>query len=591
MTRNRFFLAGILVMILIFVFQLIKLQLVQTPAYRKLAEENAARLHPLIAPRGIIYDRLGKVLLKNRPSFSLYVLPHFLPADKKDKVFYRLADILHESKEYLEGIYKENKNPQFEGIRIASELPASMVTRLEEEQVYLPGVEVICSPMRSYPYGSVAAHVLGYIGEVEPDELQALKEKGYRLGDLLGKDGVEKVYDKYLRGVTGGKKIEVDALGRSTRVKETLEPTPGYDLKLTLDLDLQLVAEEALQDWEGAVVVLNPKTGEILAMVSHPAFHPGKKWEEIDQTNHPFMNRALSPYPPGSTFKVVTLSAALQKGITNPKEFITCYGSYRLGTRIADCWLARGHGRLDPIEGLVWSCDVMFYELGKRLGPDVMNEFARQYGLAERTGIDLPQEKRGFIPTSQWKEETQKEPWYEGDSINMGIGQGFVQVTPLQMAVIFATLATGRRMTPYVVKEVVDKKGQMLYSAEPKEVALAPINPEYLFLIRKALEDVVWRGTGVAAYVPGFPAAGKTGTAQNPGLPHAWFMCYAPTDDPEIVVVTFVAHGEHGDRTPAYVTRDILKWYKENRFNRKLEEVEREPQYILHGKVKEWYRP
>jgi len=433
--------------------------------------------------------------------------------------------------------------------------------------------------------------VLGYIGEVEPEELAALKESGYRMGDLLGKDGVEKSYDQYLRGMAGGKKIEVDAFGRSTRVIETLEPVPGNDVKLTLDLDLQLAVEKALGRSEGAVVVLNPKTGEILALASHPAYDPGKVEKYVGQRDHPFMNRALSPYPPGSIFKVITLTAALEQGLTGLKETFYCPGYYKLGTRIAACWRAMGHGRISPIEALVWSCDVVFYELGKRLGPDIIHSFAQKYGLGERTEIDLPQEKRGFIPTSAWKKEALKEDWYDGDSINIGIGQGFVQVTPLQMAEVYATVATGARMAPYVVKEVVGKDGKVIYSAEQKKLGEAPLSSANLALIRQALTDVIWRGTGVGAYVPGLPAAGKTGTAQNPGLPHAWFICYAPTDDPELVISAFVVHGQHGDQVTARIAREILTWYKENRLTRKIEEKPRPGQYILHGQYRESYRP
>lgn len=591
MSRTRLFLFGLILLLIFLGGRLLWLQLIEHAAYKRLADENAARIIPILAPRGIIFDRYGKVLLKNRPVFSVYLLQHLLPEDKKerDRIFYKLSAILSIPKEEVEETLQEKKIPAFEGVKIAAEVPPAIFSRLMEEN--LPGVEVIVYPLRYYPYRTSLVHVLGYVAESSPEELKSLAEEGYRLGDLLGKDGVEKVYDKYLRGVSGGKKIEVNAYGRPIRIKEIKEPLPGNNLRLTIDLDLQLAAEEALKDYEGAVVVLNPKNGEILALASHPAYDPNKKWREISQRNHPFMNRALTGYPPGSTFKVITLSAALEEGKVNLEEIFNCPGYYRLGTRLAKCWRSWGHGRLQVLEGLVWSCDIVFYELGKRLGPDLIKKYAAAYGLGEKSGVDLTQEKRGFIPTAAWKKERFKEDWYDGDSINIGIGQGFISVTPLQMAALYGTLGTGKRYAPFVVSQIMNKNGKILYGARPRQVGEVPLKVSNLALIRQALNDVVLRGTGVAAYIPGLPAAGKTGTAQNPGLPHAWFSAYAPADDPEIVVCAFVVHGEHGDRAPAYVTRDILRWYREHRLTRKIEEVPRPPQYILHGQTKEWYHP
>jgi len=437
--------------------------------------------------------------------------------------------------------------------------------------------------MRSYPYTSALAHVLGYIGEIEPKELDRMRTQGYRIGDLIGKDGVEKSYDKYLRGISGGKKVEVDAQGRPLRVKETLEAQPGNNMWLTIDLDLQLQVEKYLGDNEGAVVVMDPRTGEILALVSHPAYDPSKKWQEISQNKFPFMNRALSTYPPGSIFKFITLSAALETGKGDPKEEISCNGWYNLGVRWAKCWLKKGHGTIKLLEGLVWSCDVVFYEMGKRLGPDIMHRFSEAYGLNQKTGIDLPQEKNGLVPTAAWKKKELKEDWVGGDSINIGIGQGFLKVTPLQMAVALGTLATGKRMTPYVVEKVEDKLGGIIYKGEPVERGKMPLSEDNAGLIRDTLKEVVFRGTGVAAYNQGIPAAGKTGTAENPGKAHAWFICYAPDDDPEIVIASFVAHGEHGDRISAYIARDILGWYQKNRLKRVIEGRVRPKQYIVHG--------
>jgi len=543
--------------------RLFQLQFAEREKYRELALENAAKTIPETAPRGVIFDRKGKVLVENLPVFSVQVMPQLLSGDeaKRDEVLEKLSRLLGEKVEF-----KVSAN---QPIIVKDNIDPRTALRIEEQQRELEGVIVSSRPVRFYPYGSAAAHVLGYVGEVESAELERLKEKGYRRGDIVGKDGVEKYYDKEIRGIDGGKKIEVDVYGTPTRLLESLDSIPGADAVLTIDIDLQVAAEKALGGREGAVVILDPKTGEVLALVSHPSYDPNlftgplnnAKWTALSRMRHPFMNRALAIYPSGSIFKVVTLTAALEKGLAKPDEIIYCPGYYKINDRYAKCWKESGHGRISVIEGLVWSCDVVFYELGRRLGPKLLTEYAQKYGLGERTGIDLPQEKKGLTPTEEWKKEVLHEPWYQGDSINYGIGQGFLQVTPLQMAELYGAVASGKRMRPFVVSEIKKRDGEVLYQAKPQEIAEAPISSPHLQIIRQALSDVVARGTGIAAKIEGLPAAGKTGTAQNPGLPHAWFICYAPADDPQLVIASFVEHGEHGDRTAAYVARDILKSY------------------------------
>ena len=541
--------------------RLAQLQLVDGRRYQKMANDNAAKTVVAPAPRGIIFDRNGKVMVTNRPSFSVQVMPELLAStdvDKRDAVLKKLGALLGEPVEF--------KVSAGQPIIVKNNVPPEVAVRIEEDRDELPGVVVNTVPVRFYPYGSVAAHLLGYVGEIGADDLKRLKDEGYRLGDSLGQDGIEKYYDRLIRGVDGGKKVEVDAFGAPTRLLESLAPVPGADVKLTIDLDLQIAAEKALQGKEGAVVIIDPRTGELLAMVSHPNFDPNQLAAALNnQRNHPFMNRALAIYPPGSIFKVVTMSAALSEGVGKVNEMFNCPGYYKVNNRYAACWKATGHGRLSLQEGLTQSCDVVFYELGKRLGPDRLAKYAQNYGLGEKTGLDLPQEKKGLVPTSDWKKTVWKEQWYDGDSINYGIGQGFTQVTPLQMAVVYGTIASGKRMKPFVVQEIKNREGEVLYQGKQEEVGRAPVAWETLAAIRKALTAVVERATGIAAKVPGIPAAGKTGTAENPGLPHAWFLCYAPAGDPKLAMAVFVAHGEHGDRTSAYVARDILTWYRDNR--------------------------
>lgn len=574
--------------------RLVYLQVVGGGKYTDLAIENAAKTVAEPAPRGVIYDRFGQVLVESRPIFSVRVLPYILSKKTKterEKILNELGRLLGERVEF--------KVTATEPIIAKDNIPLEVAVRVEERKNDLEGVVVTSRPVRLYKYDNLAAHVLGHVGEIEADELKRLRGQGYRLGDIVGKDGVEKTYDPQIRGRDGGKKIEVDVYGTPIRVLESLDPVPGADMKLTIDLKFQQAAEKALGNQEGAMVVMDVKSGEILALASHPNYDPNIftdplinwKWKELKERKHPFMNRVLAHYPPGSIFKVITLAAALGEGKATPDEIINCNGYYRVKNRVAKCWLEGGHGALAVKEGLVWSCDIVFYELGKRLGPDLIAKYARRFGLGERTGIDLPQEKMGSVPTREWKEKRFHEPWYDGDSINYGIGQGWVQVTPLQMATVFASIATGKIVRPYVVSEIVDNSGKIIYEGKPEVVGETPVSEESLQVIRSALRQVVNRATGVAARIQGIPAAGKTGTAENPGKPHAWFICYAPYDDPEIVIAVFVAHGEHGDKTSAYVARDILTWYKQYRLRKVYPPEPYEGQYIMHGDRKVPYRP
>lgn len=592
--KSQILIAVIMTFFVLLFLRLVQLQISEKNGYAEMAAQNAAKTVPERAPRGVIYDRNGKVLIESRPIFSVQVLPTALTnasKEERERILGALGALLGEKIDF--------KFTASEPIIIKDNIPFETAIRIEERKRELDGVVVTSQPVRLYKYGAAAAHILGYVGEIQAEELERMKNEGYRMRDIIGKDGVERIYDKQVRGVDGGKKIEVDVHGTPTRMLENLEPVPGGDMKLTIDLDLQIAAEKALGNKEGAVVILDPRSGEVLAMASYPNYDPNiftdplerSKWKELTDRRHPFINRALAIYPSGSVFKVVTLAAALGEGKTTPKELIFCPGYYRLNNRIAKCWRASGHGSVSPIEGLVWSCDVMFYELGRRLGPDLIAKYAQKFGLGSRTNIDLPQEKKGTVPTKEWKEKNLKEPWYEGDSINYGIGQGFLQVTPLQMASVYAGIASGKILKPFIVSEIRDRSGSLIYQGKREEVGDVPLSAENLALMRNALRDVVKRATGIAARVPGIPAAGKTGTAENPGKAHAWFVCYAPYDDPELVIAAFVAHGEHGDRASAYVARDILKWYKQYRLTKVYSDEAFGPQYIQHGESRSYISP
>jgi penicillin-binding protein 2 len=590
-TQFRIF-TGILVSAFLILFlRLFQLQIIEGPKHSLLAEENAAKVIPIFAPRGVIFDRNGKVLVANKAVFAVYVLPSSLPkeANRAQAVVAKLGSMVNISPAQIWQKIKKNQFRPFEPVLVKDRLAMETVACLSEMSYRLEGVVVRYRPVRFYPYGKLAAHVLGYVGKIEPAEFSRLQERGFKMGDFIGKAGVEKSYDAILRGVDGGQKFEVDVRGNPVRMVSSTDPIPGNDLYLTIDIELQEAAEEAFGSFNGACVILNPKTGEILAMLSRPVFDPrifaepidAATWSEVSRVRYPFMNRALSAYPPGSTFKLVTLSSALQEKLTNPREMFHCPGYYRLGQRIAKCWRTYGHGAVSPLEALVWSCDVAFYEMGMRAGVDLMAKYAAYYGLGEKTGIDLPGEKNGLVPTEKWKKEYLHQPWFKGDTINVGIGQGYMQVTPLQLAQAYATIAVGKRYRPFVVAKAVSRRGRTLLKNEIKEVFSLPLSKDIQRMVKDALWNVIQRATGVAAYVPGLPAGGKTGTAENPGLPHAWFVCFAPVDDPEIVVVAFVEHGQHGDQGSARVAGKILQWYKEHRLAKKYPETPRGRQYQL----------
>jgi len=562
--RNQILFVVAALVFAILLLRLAQLQMVEGNKYHRLAVENAAKTIPAPAPRGVIFDRNGSVMVENQPVFAVEVLPQLLSGDpaKREKVLAKLSSLLGERIEF--------KLSAHQPIIVRDKIDLPTAIRIEEARQQLDGVIVTSRPIRFYPYDHAAAHLLGYVGEIEARELENLQERGYHRGDLVGKDGIEKIYDHLIRGVDGGKQVEVNVKGEPVRLLASLDPVPGANVKLTIDLPFQQAAEKALASYIGAVVVLDPNSGEILAMASHPDYDPNlfvgplniSKWESLAQGRHPFINRALAIYPSGSIFKVVTLTAALEEGLTRPTESFYCPGYYKINNRIAKCWKESGHGHITAEEGLVQSCDVVFYELGRRLGADRLARYARLFGLGEKTAVDLPQEKRGLVPTEEWKRKYLGEAWYDGDSINYGIGQGFLQATPLQMAAVYAAVATGKRVRPFVVSEITKRDGEVLYQPAAADLGPLPFKKENLDVVRRALMAVVSRATGRAAQVEGLAVAGKTGTAQTPGLPHAWFLCYAPAADPKIVIAAFVEHGEHGDRSAAYVAHSILAWYK-----------------------------
>lgn len=410
------------------------------------------------------------------------------------------------------------------------------------------------------------AHTLGYVREISPEDLARTGDDGYRPGDLIGKAGVEKVAEPALRGTDGGDQIEVDARGRRVRTLGTVPPQPGRSVWLTLDLDLQRAAEEALGDRAGAVVALDPATGEVLALVSHPAYDlnlfsttlsPGQ-WRQLREPDHPLQNRAIgSRYEPGSVFKIITAAAALEAGVTGVNDRFYCDGTYSLGSWRLRCWRREGHGAEDFMHGFAQSCNVMFAILGRRVGPEKLAEMARRFGLGEHVGLDLPDEAAGLIPSPAWKERVRKQPWYPGDTAQMAIGQSECLVTPLQVAREVAAVANGGYLvTPHLLARVA---GDENYQPSASKRSLG-LRPETIAALRAGMEAVVAEGGSAHGMATDrYGIAGKTGTAQNPnGLPHAWFAGYAPSDRPRIAIAVLVEHGGGGSATAAPIARHVF---------------------------------
>lgn len=569
--KNKAFVSlGVLSVIAAALFiRLWQIQVMDHPTYYRLAQINSAQSMSLLAPRGLIYDRNGNVLVNNKAVFSVYILQSELK-DRK-KTLQLLAPLVSMKPEAIDSIISAKKIRPFDPILIKAGIPVDVVSRIEEQVNNLKGVVVNVVPVRVYPNKSIAAHVLGYVGEVTAKDVEANLYSDIRPGDLIGKAGIEKIYDAYLRGVNGGEKITIDIIDSEETRKNMEESVPGKNMYLTVDIELQKAVESALGGNSGTVVVLDPSNGEVLALASHPSYDPNifarqitpSEWKELNSEKHPFLNRALSVYPPGSIFKVVTLSAALERNLFTPENGFACRGFFRLGSRIARCWKASGHGHIKLLEGLVQSCDVVFYNVGLKVGPDVISEFARKYGLGEKTGIDLPTESTGLVPTTGWKKERFGENWYPGDTINYAIGQGFLWVTPMQMANIYAAIANGKdRYEPHLIKMINDREGGEIFTYVPKVVGGIPVSDKNLKYIKDSLHSVVHRATGIGARIASFEAAGKTGTAENPkNRPHAWFICYAPWDKPRIVVASFVEYGLHGDQVTARIAHSVLDWY------------------------------
>ncbi|HWQ61600.1 MAG TPA: penicillin-binding protein 2 [Negativicutes bacterium] len=574
-----------LIVVLVFVALVTRLgylQVVQGNYYGRLADGNRIKLIPIMAPRGTFYDRNGVPLVSNRPGFTVTVVPISGPIP--DEVINKLAGILGMNPAEIKAKVAQQTGT-FEPVHVKTDIGPDVVTRIEERRNELPGVVIDIQPVRNYIHNELAAHVFGYVSEISDAELEKRKADGYKTGDIVGKFGLETVYDKEIRGVAGGGQVEVDVNGRAVQVLGKKEAIPGNNLVLTIDYRIQKAAEEAIDEHlkylqtklgnvnakSMAAVVMNPKTGEILAMVSRPAFNPNlfnggissKDWKTInDNPFHPMDNKAISgEYPPGSTFKIVTGTAALELGKVTPEEKIFDSGHHWL--------IPKGNAQGEALgwisfqDALSKSDNVYFYEMGNRVGIDNLEKYARMFGLGDFTGINLPGESDGLVANRRYKERVYKEDWYLSETFDAAIGQGFQLATPLQMAVVMSEVANGgHRFRPYLVSKVVSQNGATVKAFGPEELGQVPISDKNLALIRAGLKDVA-SPEGTAGYIfTGFPIsmAGKTGTAENShGDDHGWFVAYAPFEDPRVVVSVVVEQGGFGSDAGAPIARKILE--------------------------------
>ncbi|MBP7526297.1 MAG: penicillin-binding protein 2 [Syntrophorhabdaceae bacterium] len=553
------------------------LQIMRGAEMRKLSEQNRIRVKKIVAPRGIIYDRMGKVLADTRPSFNIYITPEDI-RDFSQTVDGLAKLIACDREEIIEKMKAASGMPPSFPIKIKSDIPMDEVARVEAHRVYIPGISIQIEPKRNYPYAASFAHVIGYVSEVSDEELKNKKKyKDYSPGDYIGKYGLERAYENDLRGVDGEKRVEVDAIGREVRTLEVIDPIPGNSLHLNLDLELQLSADKALETRRGAAVALNPKTGGVLVLASRPGFDPNlfasgiskKDWQKIALDKlHPLQNRAIQGgYPPGSTFKILLALRALDLGIINERTTFSCGGGFAYGNRVFKCWKKGGHGSVSVHRAIVESCDVFFYNVGLRLGVDRIHDFGNTLGLGRVTGIDLPNEQKGLLPSTEWKKKRYNQPWYEGETVSVAIGQGAVWLTPVQLAMLSSFVAgDGKNYKPQIVNRIVSTEGKVIKTFEPVVNADVKLKPGVLTIVKDGMRGVVNEpgGTAGASKVQNVLMSGKTGTAQAGSDKvklgdHAWFIAYAPSDDASVAMAILVEHGLHGSSAAAPIAKGITE--------------------------------
>jgi penicillin-binding protein 2 len=558
----------------VIVGQLWYLQVLEGGRFLDASDRNRIRIRPIAAPRGILYDRHGIPLVDNRPAFTLSLIPRELPREPaaRDAVLGRLAALLRIPYDELSEAAARVAADALAPVRLRRGLDLEDMAKVEEWKLELPGVIVEVEPQRRYPSSRFAAHLLGYVREASDEQL---RQGRHRRGDMVGQSGLERVLDAFLRGRDGGEQIEVDALGRPIRVVRETEPQAGAEVVTTIDRRIQEAAEAAMEGKAGAIVVMDPRNGDVLALVSTPAFEIDRFTGTIDREawlrvvqdqDHPLLNRTIqTQYAPGSLFKIVVAAAGLQEGVLTPSDRVFSTGEFRVGSRVFKDWKQGGHGWVDTRRAIAQSCNVFFYQAGLRIGGETIARYARAFGLGQPTGIDLPGEKLGLIPGPRRRRG--REHWQPGDVVNMSIGQGRVLVTPMQVARLMAAVANGGVLwKPRLVQRIERPERGVVWSDGGEVMGRVEIAPAVWAFLRDALWAVVNDGgTGGGARIPGLDVAGKTGTAQtiansraDRGEDHAWFAAFAPARDPEVVVVVLVERGGKGGQVAAPLARKVL---------------------------------
>jgi len=555
-------------MLLFLLIRLWFLSVLETSLYQQKSELNRMRVTPLLAPRGNIYDRYGEILAQDVPRYAV----SFLPGDVS----------IQESREKLESVLgrhiDDRPQERLSGeVLLANSITLEEVSRIEEANRKLPGIMVETQPTRVYPAGVSASHVIGYIGRISEMELMNLAKNGYAGEDMVGKSGVELYYEDILRGEKGFRRVEVDALGKIVRLLDYHPPRFHNSLALTLDREFQEFCYSLLEGKSGVIIAGDPRNGEILAMASRPAFNPNalvkgmtqEEWQRmVDDSLHSFTSRSVQAlYPPGSVFKPVLALAALEEGIVTADTRTFCPGFFDYGNQRFYCWRRSGHGSMNLVDAIAHSCNVTFYNLGLKLGPEGISRWAQTFRMGESPGIDLTDVNSALLPDPRWKRQHIGEPWYPGDTINYSIGQGFVLLTPFDVYRMISIIAArGRVYQPQLMSQVLDNRGEVVRNRNPVVEAQLPVADSSWNVIIEGMKRAVRQGTGTACRGLPVEIAAKTGTAQNPhGEEHSWFGGFFPADAPSVAFVVMIEHGGGGSGIAAQTARTMIEWYVEHR--------------------------
>lgn len=615
--RSLLFRAVVLLSFVVVGVRLYSLQVVSSEEYTDAADRNRYRLVPIDAPRGIIYDRSGRLLVRNVPAFTVSITPGDLPDDPDERtaVFERLSELLDipvqgDGQPGITDILQQRTVGPYLSVRIATQVDRQAAFIIEEEHLDLPGVSVAPEPQRQYYESPVMSHIVGYMGRIDASQLESYLARGYQPGDSIGVSGVERTQEALLAGTKGQKHIEVNVFGRETAVIASRPPEPGLSIYLTIDTEFQQVVEDALRrgmaaagSQVGVAIVMNPQTGEILASVSLPHFDNNLFSGGISATDferltsdplRPLVNHAIAgQYPPGSVFKIIPAAAALQEGVLAPGTTLECRGTLLLPNRYFPddmsqaqrfyCWSRIGHGRLNVVSAVAQSCNIFFYQAVGGfmdfggLGIARLTEYAGMFGLGEQTGIELAGEAPGFLPTERWKRQTLGESWFTGDTYNAAIGQSFILATPLQILNATAAIANGGILyRPQVISQVVDSEGNVVRALAPDPIRELDISPAHIELVRRGMRQTVTNGTAWRFTLTEIEVAGKTGTAEYTKLDehgqiimdqygylptHASFTAFAPFENPEVALIVFLDDGGEGSQTAVPVAEEILRAY------------------------------